>query len=440
MGLKKILWFRRDLRVDDTMLLAQDGEVLPLFIFDTNILNTLEKDDKRMDFIYQAVLKLKESLCALGLDLAIFYGDPLAIFTSLKAEGFDEVYASVDYDDYARTRDAKVGKILAFHALNDAYIFEPAEVLKSNGTPYLVFTPYYHACKQLYTQFHALSYAQSPLQRLASYTIKPPPSLESMGFRSLHASYKEAYKKVACFKDKVADYPKHRDRMDLEGTSKLSMDLRFGTISIRHLLRTLSAWKKEGLATEPFFRQLIFRDFYAYLLYHFPKLQWENYKYSTPCHEDEKAYKAFCEARTGYPLIDAAITELLITGEMHNRARMVVGSFFTKHLMLPWQKGEAFFAKYLKDYEASSNILSWQWCAGTGIDPQPYFRIFNPYTQSKTYDKEAVYIKKHLPFLRDIPAKYLHDERYLLSHSIKDYPKPIIEHTKARARFLSSFC
>lgn len=448
--MKKVLWFRRDLRVHDSMLLAIEGEVLPIFIFDTNILNALEKNDKRVSFIFEQVMKLKADLKAMGLDLALFYGTPLEVFDHLKTLGFGEVYASVDYDSYAKERDAKIAEMLSFHSLNDCYLFEPNEVLKKDGSPYLVFTPYYRAYQALYTQFYALEYKKGN-QSLAKFDysvlwsiqngakIALHVKIESMGFESLHVNILSPEKALEIFTCKVDSYDEKRDFLDVDATSHLSVHLRFGTLSIREVVRFLVNLKKQGHVTEPFFRQLIFREFYAYLLYHFPKLAWENYKYSPPVSKDEEAYERFISAQTGYPLIDAAVTELLTTGLMHNRARMVVGSFFTKHLMLPWQWGEAFFAKHLLDYDASANILSWQWCAGTGIDPQPYFRIFNPYAQSLKFDKEARYIKRFLPQLHDVPASCLHKEEYLMRHDITGYPKPIIEHERARKRFLNEF-
>lgn len=448
--MKKVLWFRRDLRVDDSMLLAQEGEVLPIFIFDVNILNDLPKQDRRASFIFEYILKLKADLKALGLDLALFYGTPFEVLSYLKTLGFFDVYASVDYDNYAKERDAKITELLNFHSLNDCYLFEPHEVLKKNGTPYLVFTPYYKACKELYTQFHALKYTKAN-QSLSNFDYKELWSIqngvktpfqikpESMGFESLTLTLSTPQKVLETFAKKIDDYAEKRDFLDVDATSHLSVHLRFGTISIREVVRFLTALKAKGHHTEPFFRQLIFREFYAYLLHHFPRLAWENYKYAPPISNDAEAYERFILAQTGYPLIDAAVMELLTTGLMHNRARMVVGSFFTKHLMLPWQKGEAFFAKHLLDYDASANILSWQWCAGTGIDPQPYFRIFNPYTQSLKFDKEACYIKRYLPLLKDIPAPFLHKESALMAQHIKAYPKPIIGHERARKRFLNTF-
>ncbi|MBP1679884.1 MAG: deoxyribodipyrimidine photolyase [Proteobacteria bacterium] len=449
--MKKVLWFRRDLRVHDSMLLATEGEVLPIFIFDTNILNALEKEDKRVSLIFEQVLKLKAALQALGLDLALFYGTPLEVFTYFKTLGFGEVYASVDYDSYARKRDEEIAELLSFHPLNDCYLFEPNEVLKKDGSPYLVFTPYYRACKELYTKFYVLEYKRAE-QSLSNFdysvlysihegvkTTLPLITIETLGFKRTHVELLSAEKTLERFAPKIDKYSEHRDFLDMDATSHLSVHLRFGTISIREVVRFLVHLKAQGHDTEPFFRQLIFREFYAYLLYHFPKLAWENYKYNPPTSNDTEAYERFINAQTGYPLVDAAVMELLTTGVMHNRARMVVGSFFTKHLMLPWQQGEVFFAKYLLDYDASANILSWQWCAGTGIDPQPYFRIFNPYSQSLKFDKEARYIKRFLPQLQDVPSPLLHKEAYLMTQDIKGYPKPILGHESARKRFLSSF-
>jgi deoxyribodipyrimidine photo-lyase len=237
---------------------------------------------------------------------------------------------------------------------------------------------------------------------------------------------------------KLAAYESSRDYLYLDATSYLGIHLRFGTISIRKVLRFLIDQKKRGVDTTAFFRQLVFRDFYAYLLYHFPTLADRDYKPLVDYRFDKTYYDAFVSAQTGVPVVDAAVRELVDTGYMHNRARMVAASFFTKHLLLPWQEGEAFFAKYLLDFEKSSNVLSWQWAAGTGIDPQPYFRIFNPYTQAKRFDKDAVYIKKHLPQLSHLRAKDLHNEDFLLHGGIKGYPKPVVVHKQARKRALEA--
>ena len=448
--MRRILWFRRDLRVEDNPLLSLDGEVLPIFIFDTQILNALPEDDKRVSFIFDRVIKLKKLLKSKGLNLKIFWGDPVEIFEVLEAEGFDEVVASGDYDAYARERDIRVSHILHFRYMHDTYIFKPEEILKDDGTPYLVFTPYYNKAKVHFSTEHVHEY------KLADQTLFTtsydgitkmdddteeilPLRIESIGFKDNLPNIDAVETKLERLKHNLSIYAKERDFLEKETTSHLSIDLRFGTISIRKLLRFLVEQKKRGIDTDPFFRQLIFRDFYAYLLFHFPNLAWENHKYRFNGIDDQEKYAAFCEARTGVPVVDAGVRELLETGQMHNRVRMICASFFTKDLLLPWQWGERFFAKYLLDYDAASNILSWQWSAGTGIDPQPYFRIFNPYLQSKKFDKEAVYIKKWIPELRSVDAKKLHDESYLLNYTIEGYPKPMVVHKEASQNALAYF-
>lgn len=436
--MKKVLWFRRDLRVDDSMLLAQEGEVLPIFIFDKVILEQLKPDDRRVSYLYETVLALKEKLRHIGLDLAIFHDYPHQVFTFLRAQGYEDVYASIDYDAYAKERDGTLARIIRFHPLHDTYIFEPREILKKDSSPYLLFTPYFLTCKQFYTKFHALSYIKAP-QILANYDYNAVPTLEKLGFKHTSIDYPSAQDCLDSLRDKLPYYAEQRDYLAVDATSHISLHLRFGTLSIRAVLRELIALKKEGIETEPFFRQLIFRDFYAYLLYHFPHLAHANYRYHTPHHANQTFLDAFKEAKTGVPLIDAAIRELVQTGRMHNRARMIVASFFTKHLALPWQLGEAFFAEHLLDYDAASNILSWQWCAGTGIDPQPYFRIFNPYMQAKKFDPDAEYIKRWLPELNAYPAKALHSEVFLCNATIQGYPKPIVLHVNAREAFIKTF-
>lgn len=432
----KILWFRRDLRVADNLLLSFGGVVMPIFIFDTNILKSLDKDDKRVNFIYQKVIQLQKDLQKIGLELYIFYGDPVTIFEQLQQYNPTEVIASIDYDSYAIARDRAVEKILPLTRVQDSFIFDCNEVLKEDSTPYLVFTPYFNKAKHLYTPAHAMEYTPKPH---TLYKIKTEPiSLKKMGFITQTVDIPSVTHKLKQLKGKLNSYKEDRDFLAKDATSNLSQELRFGTLGIRQLLRFLIECKKEGLATHEFFRQLVFRDFYAYLLYHFPNLQTHDHKQLVTYYFDAAYYEAFTTAQTGVPLIDAAITQLLQTGQMHNRARMVVASFFTKHLLLPWQEGEKFFEKYLLDYEKSSNVLSWQWAAGTGIDPQPYFRIFNPYTQAKTYDKEAIYIKKWLPQLAHIKPSDLHKEEFLLNSSIKDYPKPLVVHKQARQRALNA--
>ncbi len=452
--MKRILWFRRDLRVDDNRLLELGGDVLPIFIFDSTILDRLPPNDRRVTFIFTALMHLKENLARHRLDLALFYGKPTDILTWLCTHyGFGEVYASGDYDTYAQERDRDISHILEFTFLHDTYIFEPDEVLKNDGTPYLVFTPFYNKAKTLFHSRHQkkasfgdnhlIDFDYSYLHHIdhQQHTLLPP-TLESLGFKpqTLNAHQQMTpHKKLEYFAKKLSNYPKARDIMSLMGTSGMGADLRFGTISVRTLLRWLVERKQEGVDTEPFFRQLVFRDFYAMLLYHFPQLESENFRYRFKGIENLEIFNAFSTAQTGVPIVDAGVRQLLETGEMHNRVRMICASFLTKNLLLPWQWGEQFFAQYLMDYDASSNILSWQWSAGTGVDPQPYFRIFNPYTQTLRFDKEGMYIKHYLPQVREVPAKFLSDETLLTHYTIIDYPKPIVNHKVSSKKALDHF-
>lgn len=452
--MKRILWFRRDLRLKDNPLLALGGEVLPIFIFDENILNSLQKDDRRVSFIFGHVEILKRELLACGLDLKVFYGKPEDVFDSLACGKFDEVVATGDYDAYAKERDLQISHKLHFRYIQDTYIFRHDEVLKDDGTPYLVFTPFYKKARVLLAQknideiimaehtlaseeYEGITKVDALLQ-----SEKLPLAIESLGFSRSHGllgnePVLNPHAKLEKLKEKLHDYQEQRDYLSSDATSNLSVDLRFGTIGVREVLRFLFANKE--LDIEPFIRQLIFRDFYAYELFHMPRVEKENYKYDFNGIEDEEKYRAFCEAKTGVPIVDAGVRELLQTGNIHNRVRMVVASFFTKDLLLPWQWGESFFAQYLLDYDKASNVLSWQWSAGTGVDPQPYFRVFNPYLQSKKFDKEAIYIKKYLPECRHVESKYLHDEEKLFSANIKGYPKPIVHHKEAAKRAIEVF-
>ncbi|HEX5623190.1 MAG TPA: deoxyribodipyrimidine photo-lyase [Sulfuricurvum sp.] len=452
--MRRLLWFRRDLRVEDNPLLSQEGEVLPLFIFDPAILNVLPRNDRRVTFIFNAVMDLKSALQKRSLDLAIFYGKPTDVFGWLLQNGsYRDVCASGDYDAYALQRDRDVSHLTEFTYLHDTYIFKQDEVLKNDGTPYLVFTPFYNRAKLVFNAAHMVEYLPS-VHSLINFDYTRihcidenghsalPLCLESIGFQPQNLSAHQKmtpWEKLEQFASKLPSYTHDRDYMMLDATSLLSTDLRFGTISIRAVLRWLAQQKRAGIDTEPFFRQLVFRDFYAMLLYHFPHLAHRNFRYKFAGVPNDDYFRAFCTAQTGVPIVDAGIRELLKTGEMHNRVRMICASFFTKNLLLPWQWGEAFFAHHLMDYDAASNILSWQWSAGTGVDPQPYFRIFNPYTQTEKFDKKALYIKQHLPEISDTPAKFLYDEESLIHYSIADYPKPIVNHKTSSKKALEYF-
>lgn len=452
--MKRILWFRRDLRALDNPLLSLEGEVLPIFIFDSHILSSLRDDDRRVTIIHNAVVNLKKSLQKQNLELALFYGNPADIFHwILTRNRFDEVCASGDYDRYALERDREISHILPFNSIHDTYIFRPDEILKSDATAYQVFTPFYNRAKTLFTPDHMKEFFPVKQQLISfDYTalhciegtshstksIAP----ESIGFIPQTLTPKQRLspeKKWEYFSERIADYAKNRDYFALDATSGLSVDLRFGTISIRQILRRLLEQKKRSIDTEPFFRQLVFREFYAMLLYHFPHLSDRNFRYPFAGIPNEEYFQAFCTAQTGVPIVDAGIRELLETGEMHNRVRMICASFFTKNLLLPWQWGEAFFAEHLNDYDAASNILSWQWSAGTGVDPQPYFRIFNPYTQSLKFDASGKYIRQWLPELAHLPPAHLSDEKTLFFSDIDGYPKPIVNHKESSQKALRYF-
>ncbi|MDY0117102.1 MAG: deoxyribodipyrimidine photo-lyase [Sulfurimonadaceae bacterium] len=444
--MKRVVWFRRDLRVEDNPLLGFPGEVLPIFIFDTHILNKLKPTDRRVGFIYDALLKLKTDLQQIGLDLKIFYGNPVEIFTHLVSFGFDEVIASGDYDSYAKERDKEVSHVIDFRYLQDTYIFRHDDVLKKDCTPYLVFTPFYkRALEVLKTKnLTNITQAKHSLYK-ADYTgitifkdgvaTSADLDIKNIGFNPPQENFLSPITKLHAIKEKLKSYAHDRDYPRIDATSNLAIDLRFGTIGVRQILRFI-----EGLeGSEPFLRQLIFRDFYSYLLFHFPTLEENNYKYNFAGIPDEEKFARFTSATTGVPIVDAGIRELLAYGTMHNRIRMVVASFFTKDLLLPWQWGESFFAEHLLDFDKASNVLSWQWSAGTGIDPQPYFRVFNPYLQSKKFDSEGIYIKKYIPELASVTSKYLHDEIYLLTHAIDGYPKPMVNHKIAAQKAISIF-
>ena len=433
--MRRILWFRRDLRTHDHPLLALEGEVLPIFIFDTNILQKLAQDDARVTLLYARVQTLRKELQALGLELKIFHDTPENVFNTLPLAEFDEVVASGDYDAYAKERDRAVSQSIHFRYVNDTYLFKAKEILKKDGSPYLVFTPFYKAVLKYLESKEVASEYKPAKQTLYPYEYDSYVTLESMGFVKSSIEYTFTSKSLADFFTKIALYQEKRDYLGEDATSHMSVALRFGFVSIRELYREA----KKTEAGEAYVRQLIFRDFYAYLLFHFPSLATENFKGKFNGVADTAKFERFCSAQTGVPIVDAGIKELLATGDMHNRVRMIVASFFTKDLLLPWQWGEAFFAKHLLDYDAASNILSWQWSAGTGVDPQPYFRIFNPYLQSKKFDADATYIKRWLHELEDLVPKQIHSEEYLLRNTIKNYPKPMVVHKEVAKIAIESF-
>lgn len=417
-----MFWLRRDLRISDNAglyyALRNNENVLPIFIFDTVILDDLEdKADKRVEFIHQSLSTLKESFQEAGSSLLVLHGDPVKIFSNLNPK---TVYTNHDYEPYARQRDDKVKTILerkgsSFHSFKDQVIFEKDEVVKDNGEPYTVFTPYSRKWKARLNAFFQKSYPTEKYRsKLYQTNPFPFPTLEEIGFAPTHPAFPERAVKGAVIKD----YHLKRDIPGIIGTSRLGVHLRFGTISIRKLVQL--AVKKN----ETWLNELIWREFYQMILWHFPKVdqafkpQYDRIHWRNNVEE----FEAWCEGRTGYPIVDAGMRELNATGFMHNRVRMIVASFLTKHLLINWRWGEAYFAKKLLDFDLAPNNGGWQWAASSGCDAAPYFRVFNPELQTQKFDPDFKYIRKWVPEF-ETPA----------------YPKPIVDHKKARERVLKVY-
>lgn len=421
-------WFRRDLRLDDNAglyhALKTGMPVLPVFIFDTDILSKLTNPaDKRVLFIHKEIQSLKQQLEALGSTLLVFHGKPLEIWQKLIAQySIKEVYCNRDYEPYARERDKSLydwflTQNISFKGYKDQVIFEKNEVVKADGSAFLVFSPYMRRWKERLSDKDLRPFLSKELLPENLYKSSPStlPSLADMGFTPEDVAFPERD-----FDQKViANYHKNRNFPAIKGTSRLGVHLRFGTISIRKLAQF--AIKQD----EKYLNELIWREFFMMALYFTPtavnkaikpkydRIVWEN---------NEAHFKAWCTGHTGYPIVDAGMRELNQTGFMHNRVRMIVASFLTKHLLIDWRWGEAYFAEKLLDYEQSSNIGGWQWAAGSGLDAAPYFRVFNPTTQAEKFDPKNAYIKKWVP-----------------EYGTPAYAKPIVEHKFARERALARF-
>lgn len=438
--MKEILWFRRDLRIHDNALLSHAKDyVFPIFIFDTNILNNLNKNDPRISFLYEKVLYLKKQLQSINLDLAIFHGDPEEIFKNILNNSFDCVLCSVDYDSYAIKRDEKIQSLISMKRYNDSFLINPPFHLKKDLSPYKKFTPFYNALKPFHESTSIELLHCNKKLKLFKYDYHTTISLKDIGFTKQNIpKYLQvsSTKLIKDFLPKVQNYKQQRDYFYQNFTSCFSSYLRFGLISIRQVFNEI----KQQPNHDEFIRQLFWREFYAYILFHFPKSEFENFNLKKVKWEnDEKKFKAWCEGKTGIPIIDASMKCLNKTGLLHNRLRMIVASFLTKNLLIDWRKGEAYFKKKLYDYEASSNIGSWQWAASTGADSVPYFRIFNPYIQAKKFDKEALFIKEFCPELKDIDSKILNDELKMNQTKINNYPKAIVDLKISRVNAIKCF-
>lgn len=423
-----VFWFRRDLRLDDNRgfleALKSDHPVLPIFIFDPNILQELPKDDARVTFIHDRLQAMRQELQeAHGASLAIYSGTPGEVFEELlKQWEVRSVMTNRDYEPYARKRDEEVSELLAgrnipFRTFKDQVIFEKSEVAKDDGDPYVVYTPFMKKWKSQFREEDLETYYTNPyLDNLLKHSRLPNLDLGELGFTRSSIEVPD-YDVTPTLLDA---YKNTRDYPAQEGTSRLGPHLRFGTVSVRKMLK-----KALNASDETFWNELIWREFFMQILWHFPhtvshafkkpydRIRWRN---------DEGEFEAWKEGKTGFALVDAGMRQLARTGYMHNRVRMLVASFLCKHLLIDWRWGEAYFAEKLLDYELASNVGNWQWAAGSGVDAAPYFRIFNPMTQVDKFDPGKKYIKQWVP-----------------EYGTEEYPERIVDHKAARERCLVTY-
>lgn len=421
-----IMWFRRDLRLDDNNALyhaLKSGyKVLPIFIFDKDILSKISnKTDKRVLYIHHRVRRLKQTLRPYGKSILVKYGSPLQVISDVVSNyNVQAIYANHDYEPYAIKRDNAINNFLnskdvAFHTFKDQVIFEKEEILKKDGKPYTVFTPYSKVWREKFLSSTIETYPS--LDYISNFVDADLPtlSLNQFGFEPSH----HMFPSITPNREKITNYDKTRNFPALDGTSHLGIYLRFGCISIRKLANEAAA------LNDTFLNELIWRDFFMMILFHFPQVEMQSFKRAydqIQWRNNEDEFEKWCNGETGYPFVDAGMRELNATGYMHNRVRMVVASFLTKHLLIDWRWGEAYFAEKLLDYELASNNGNWQWAAGTGCDAAPYFRIFNPTTQMTKFDFDQHYVKMWIKEL-----------------NTKKYPAPIVDHSKARERALETY-
>lgn len=422
-----IFWFRRDLRLEDNKGLSEAlkyGEkIIPIFIFDKNILNHLEdKSDRRVDYIHQALEKINQELKEFGSSLLTFHGKPLDVFKQLEKDfEIKSVFCNRDYEPAAIKRDDKVkdfldSKKIDFFDFKDQVIFEKHEVAKDNGEPYTVYTPFSKKWKKQLTEldYASVKIDKNQFQKLPSKKIL---SLKEIGFEETDLDFVEP-----SLESKIIDvYDEKRDFPALDATTHLGIALRFGTISIRKCVKFALNHNETWL------NELIWREFFMQILFHFPKVV--NYcfkeKYENIAWRNNEAeFERWCNGETGYAIVDAGMRQLNQTGQMHNRIRMVVASFLTKHLLIDWRWGEAYFAKKLLDYDLSANNGNWQWAAGCGCDAAPYFRVFNPDEQTKKFDKDLKYIRKWNPdFEKDILENRIVEHKFARERALETYKK-----------------
>ncbi len=467
------MWFRRDLRRDDNAALyhalKSARRVYAAFIFDRVILEELLDEglhrDRRVDFIHRSLVQLDTELRAGGGGLIVRHGVAADEIARLADElGVDAVFANHDYEPYAIARDAQVAESLrangrALHTFKDQVIFERDEVLTGAGKPFSVFTPYKNAWLKTLTSFHLRGY---PVDKYAAALAAPPlaatlPGLEDIGFApsdldrlKVPVGMRGARELFDDFKTRIDRYRQARDYPSVRGPSYLSVHLRFGTISIRELARFAHERAPGSPGAATWLSELIWRDFYQQILYHHPHVVTQSFKpeYDRIAWDDDRElFATWREGRTGYPLVDAAMAQINQTGYMHNRLRMVVASFLTKDLGLDWRWGEHYFARRLIDFDLAANNGGWQWAASSGCDAQPYFRIFNPVSQSEKFDPEGKFIRRYVPRLADFSAREIHAPWQVPPRRQReagcvvgaDYPAPVVDHAKARERTLQRY-
>lgn len=421
-----VCWFRRDLRLNDNNALFQalSGKypVLPIFIFDPSILDKLsDKADKRVAFIHQALVKMNEKLKEYDSSIHIFHDQVEQVFQNLSNQyEIKEVYANHDYEPYAINRDSRISDLLSLKNIplktfKDQVIFEKSEVMKSDGTPYTIFTPYSRKWKERFQLNPIINY---PSETILSNTLKenstPFPTIQDIGFEEVVFNFHD----FNISEERIKNYDNTRNIPSIEGTTQISVELRFGTLSVRELVKLGVKWNEHWL------NELIWREFFMMIIYHFPnvvnesfkkkydKIQWRN---------NEAEFDKWCKGETGYPIVDAGMRQLNETGLMHNRVRMITAGFLCKHLLIDWRWGEAYFAQKLLDFELSSNNGNWQWAAGSGCDSAPYFRIFNPTSQTLKFDPKLEYVKTWIKNFK------------------VDYLNPIVEHEYGRKRALEVY-
>ncbi|MEC5385410.1 deoxyribodipyrimidine photo-lyase [Uliginosibacterium sp. H3] len=466
-----LVWFRRDLRNFDHAALyhalRDHDTVFCAFVFDTDILDTLpSRTDRRVEFIRASLVELDAALRQQGGALVVCHGPARKEIPRLAAQlEVSAVYTNRDYEPQAVERDAEVARRLAaldiaFSDFKDQVIFERDEVLTQAGKPFGVFTAYKNAWLRTVNDFYLRSYpvGNHIAQLRAAPQARGVPTLAELGFETsnlgtlrMKCGMSGGAELFDDFTERMNDYKDARDFPAVKGVSYLSTHLRFGTVSIRELAR--HAHQRGGAGAETWLSELIWRDFYHQILYHHPhvvehawKAEYDDIRWETGKAADE-LFATWCEARTGYPIVDAAMRQINQTGFMHNRLRMIVASFLTKDLGIHWLRGERYFAEHLNDYDLAANNGGWQWAASTGCDAQPYFRIFNPVTQSERFDALGKFIRRYLPELKDVPEKYIHAPWKMpaaLQESVgvvigRDYAAPIVDHAQAREATLARF-